>query len=259
MKKYINIENKKVGNLISLLFLITIVLFWELGVNYFDVKDYFLPSPSNVFKEFIVSFPLIIDHSKVTIIEIVYGFSISLIIAIVTSLLMDRFYIIKKMLYPILVISQTIPIIAIAPLLMLWFGFDYTPKIIIVVLICFFPITVNLTEGLEAVDKELVELMKSLKANSIQIFLKCKLPSAIPSFFAALRIAATYSVVGAVISEWVGAKKGLGIYMIRAMKSYKTDTVFAIIIFIVILTLIFVGIVDVISKLAMPYKNKSNQ
>lgn len=257
MKRLANIDKDRVGFFISVTFMIFLVIFWEISTIFFEIEQYILPSPSRIIKEMINSFPLIIDHSMTTFVEIILGFLIALIVAVILSLLMDRFNIIKKMIYPILIISQTIPIMAIAPLLMIWFGFGYTPKIIVVVLVCFFPITINLTEGLNVVDNDLINLMKSLKASKAQIFFKCKLPSALPSFFAGLRIAATYSVVGAVISEWVGAKKGLGIYMIRAMKSFKTDTMFAIILFIIIITLCFVGIIDLLAKAIMPYNKKT--
>lgn len=266
MKRLINIEIKKnqniissLFNIISPLFIAILILFWEVYCKIFDVPKYLIPMPSNIVKELIRSFPLLIEHSKATILEVAYGFLISIVLAIIISLAMDRFYIIKKIVYPILVITQTIPLMAIGPLLMIWFGFGYTPKIIIVVLICFFPITINLTEGLGTVDKELIELMTSLKATSIQIFFKCKLPVATPSFFAGLRIAATYSVAGAVISEWLGAKKGLGIFMVRVMKSYRVEALFAVIIFVIVLTLIFVGIIDIISKIIMPYNKQKNR
>ncbi|MBV1757929.1 MAG: ABC transporter permease [Dethiosulfatibacter sp.] len=254
MKKPTSTDNKALLKKVSIpMFYVGILFLWQFMVSILNVPNYILPSPYVIWLELINSFPLLLMHARITAIEVLVGFGIALLLSVILSIAMDRYKYIKDLLYPMMVITQTVPIMAIAPLMMIWFGFGLTPKIIVVVLVCFFPIAVSLTEGLASVDPELIDLMKTMDATESQIFLKCKLPASLPSFFAGLRIAATYSVMGAVVSEWVGAQEGLGIFMTRVMKSYRTPALFAVIIFIIAITLIFVAIIDTIGKKAMPW------
>ncbi|HBH11557.1 MAG: ABC transporter permease protein [Clostridiales bacterium 38_11] len=257
MKKLISTDNEAVMKKASIpLFYVGILLLWQFMTSILNVPDYILPSPYVICLELINSFPLLLMHARITVIEVLTGFGIALFLSVVLSIAMDRYRYIKDLLYPMMVITQTVPIMAIAPLMMIWFGFGLMPKIIVVVLVCFFPIAVSLTEGLASVDPELIDLMKTMNASESQIFLKCKLPASMPSFFAGLRIAATYSVMGAVVSEWVGAQEGLGIFMTRVMKSYRTPALFAVILFIIAITLIFVAIIDTIGRKTMPWSNE---
>jgi ABC-type nitrate/sulfonate/bicarbonate transport system permease component len=134
---------------------------------------------------------------------------------------------VRRTIYPLLVASQTVPILALAPLLIIWFGYGILPKVIVVGLVCFFPIVVSTADGLRVADPDLIALLRAMGANRRQIFWKVRLPGALPSFFSGLKIAITYCVVGAVIGEWVGASRGLGIFMIRSSKNFLTDRVFA--------------------------------
>ncbi|SHI33836.1 ABC-type nitrate/sulfonate/bicarbonate transport system, permease component [Dethiosulfatibacter aminovorans DSM 17477] len=263
MKRFINTDKKRyvgysdkiyLNKTVTALFYIMLIMVWQILVDQMEVPDWILPSPVVILREFINSFPLLLKHGRVTIIEVLGGFAISLVLGTVLSILMDKYRLIKDLFYPFMIITQTVPLMALAPLLMVWFGFGLTPKIIVVVLVCFFPIAVSLTEGLSSVDGELIDLMRSMNATENQIFFKCKLPAAMPSFFAGLRIAATYSVMGAVISEWVGAQEGLGIFMTRVMKSYRIPALFADIVFIIIMTLIFVAVIDFCGKKLMPWR-----
>jgi ABC-type nitrate/sulfonate/bicarbonate transport system permease component len=257
MKKPTSTDNRRLINRASIpLFYVGILLLWQFMTTILETPNYILPSPLVIWLELINSFPLLLMHARITVIEVLVGFSIALFLSVVLSIAMDRYKYVKDLLYPMMVITQTVPIMAIAPLMMIWFGFGLTPKIIVVVLVCFFPIAVSLTEGLSSVEPELIDLMKTMDASESQIFLKCKLPASLPSFFAGLRIAATYSVMGAVVSEWVGAQEGLGIFMTRVMKSYRTPALFAVIIFIIAITLIFVAIIDAIGRKAMPWTNE---
>ena len=162
----------------------------------------------------------------------------------------------NKAFYPILVITQTIPTIAIAPLLVLWMGFSVAPKITLVVITTFFPIAVSLLDGFKSADKDAVNLLRSMGAGNIRIFRYIKLPSALPSFFSGLKVSASYAVVGAVIAEWLGGFEGLGVYMTRVKKAYAFDKMFAIIIFICIISLILMAVVSLLSKITMPWNKK---
>src|SRR5665647_2355043 len=206
MKKFKNITNI----IYPAIFFIVIVLVWE-GLSRFGaVPVFILPSPTMIIYSLFVNFPSMGIHILITLYETVLGFIIAIFISIIAALAMDSISPVKKVLYPLLIVSQTIPIIILAPLFIIWFGYGYLPKIIIVVLICFFPITISLLQGLAAADKELISLLKSMEASKLQIYRFVKIPSSLPGFFSGLKIAAAYSIMGATIGEWVGGRNGLG-------------------------------------------------
>ena len=196
-------------------------------------------------------------QAAVTLQETFYGLLIGIAIAFVIASLMDRFTIINKALYPVLVVTQTIPTIAIAPLLVLWMGFGMAPKITLVVLTTFFPIAIGLLNGFESVDADAINLMRSMGATRLQIFRIVKLPNATASFFSGLRISAAYAVVGAVVSEWLGGFEGLGVYMTRVKKAYAFDKMFAVIVFISAISLVLMGIVILLERISMPWVHKT--
>ncbi|MCD6435837.1 MAG: ABC transporter permease [Clostridiales bacterium] len=251
MKKHKKIDDK----FIPIVLVAIIVFLWEIIVDFKWIERYILPSPSDVIKALIVNFKTIMMHSKVTLIEGVIGLFVAIVISFLIAAAMDRMALLKKAIYPLLVASQTVPIIVIAPLIAMWFGFGITPKIFVVVLVCFFPITISLSDGLESVDDELVDLLKTMGASSIQIFKKVKVPYALQYFFSGLKIAATYSIMGAVIGEWLGGKSGLGVYMLRARHSFLLDQVFASILVIVALSMFVFYIISIVQKILMPWTN----
>jgi ABC-type nitrate/sulfonate/bicarbonate transport system permease component len=163
----------------------------------------------------------------------------------------------RRAIYPLLVVSQTIPIIALAPLLLIWFGFGLEPKVIVVTLYCFFPIAVACADGLAGAEPALLKLLRSMHASRWQILWLVRLPGAMPSFFSGLRIAATYSVTGAIFGEYVGAYRGLGIYMQTAANSFAIVLVFAAILVTAVLSLLLFGLVSLIERLALPWYHGS--
>lgn len=220
------------------------------------VPAYMLPSPIDVVKAFADNFSIMMKQAAVTLQETLYGLLIGIAIAFVIASLMDRFTIINKALYPVLVVTQTIPTIAIAPLLVLWMGFGMAPKITLVVITTFFPIAIGLLNGFQSVDEDSINLMRSMGAKRLQIFRIIKLPNATASFFSGLRISAAYAVVGAVVSEWLGGFEGLGVYMTRVKKAYAFDKMFAVIVFISAISLVLMGIVVLLEKISMPWVHK---
>lgn len=222
-----------------------------------------LPSPTKVVKAFVDNFDVMMKQAAVTLQETLYGLLIGVGLAFVIAVVMDRFKWLYKAIYPILVVTQTIPTIAIAPLLVLWMGFGMAPKITLVVITTFFPIVIGLLTGFESVDKDAINLMRAMGANRYQIFRYVKLPNAMASFFSGLRISSAYAVVGAVVSEWLGGFEGLGVYMTRVKKAYAFDKMFAVIVFISVISLVLMGIVSVLEKTAMPWlkrqKKKGNE
>jgi len=242
-----------------MIFFIVLLLIWE-TISRFEVfPPFILPSPSSILVSLVTNFTSMQYDILITLYEAAVGFIIAIILSVAIAIAMDSIIGFKKTIYPVLIISQTVPIIIIAPLFIIWFGYGYAPKIIIVTLICFFPITISLLQGLIAVDKELVDLLRSMGSNKLQIYKFVKIPSAMPSFFSGLKIAATYSIMGATIGEWVGGKNGLGVYMIRAKQAFETDRVFAAIIIIVILSILLLKLIEFVERKNMPWLKISNE
>lgn len=231
---------------------------WQLLSSAKVIPSYMLPSPIAVVKAFIVDFPLLLHHTKITLVEAFFGLSLGVLLGFIIAVLMDRFRSVYKAIYPLLIITQTIPTVAIAPLLVLWLGYGITPKVTLIVIVTFFPITIGLLDGFKSVDPDTIKLMRSMRATKGQIFRHIKLPSSMSFFFAGLRISASYSIVGAVISEWLGGFSGLGVYMIRVKKSYSFDKMFAVILLISIISLILMGGVTALQKISMPWTKNAN-
>ncbi len=238
MKRLVN-----TGNLSLPISFAVVLLLWELLVYLLKTPDYLIPAPSSVYRAFINDFPILMDHALATILEVVLGFTAALILSMGLSLLMARFRPLYRILWPYMVISQTIPLYILAPLFMVWFGFGILPKVLIVLLVCFFPITAGFVQGLVSTEPELDELLVVMRATPAQILWKIRVPQAMPQFFAGLKIAAAYSVTGAVLSEWAGAQKGLGIFLTRSMKTFKTAALFADVFIIILLSLLLFFII----------------
>lgn len=238
--------------------LLLLIFFWWLLCASGAVPSYMLPSPVDVARAFVNDFSNLMFHAGTTLQEAAYGLVIGVVLAFAIATVMDRFLILDQAFSPLLVISQTIPTIAIAPLLVLWMGFGMAPKITLVVITTFFPIAVGLLEGYRSVDPDAVDLLRAMGANRRQIFRHVKFPASLPYFFSGLKISASYAIVGAVIAEWLGGFEGLGVYMTRVKKAYAFDRMFAVIILIVVISLLLMGLVDLIRRAAMPYANIKN-
>lgn len=249
-KRFQSITNKSA----PVIAVAVILIIWYICCDYEVVPAYMLPSPVDVFNAFVDNFGVMMKQAAVTLQEACYGLGIGIALAFIISSLMDRFDFLYKAIYPILVITQTIPTIAIAPLLVLWMGFGMAPKITLVVITTFFPISIGLLNGFKSVDEDAINLMRAMGAGRLQIFRYVKLPNATASFFSGLKISASYAVVGAVISEWLGGFEGLGVYMTRVKKAYAFDKMFAVIVFICAVSLILMGIVGLLQRLAMPWE-----
>lgn len=233
--------------------LVILLLIWYVICEAEIVPSYMLPSPVDVGKALVGDISIIWMHAKFTLQEAFYGLCIGVLFAFCTATVMDRFLVLDQAFYPLMIITQTIPTIAIAPVLVLWMGFGMAPKITLVVITTFFPIAIGLLDGYKGVDKDAVNLMKSMGAKQSQIFWHLKFPGALPQFFSGLKISASYAVVGAVVSEWLGGFNGLGVYMTRVKKAYAFDKMFAVIIFIVIISLFLLFVVNVIRRLTLPW------
>lgn len=233
-----------------------ILLLWQLICTLGVVDSFMLPSPVQVVKAFFEEFPALMEHSMVTLAEAFLGLLFGICLGFVMAVFMDQFEPLHKAFYPLIVLSQTIPTVAIAPLLVLWFGYEMAPKVILIVITTFFPITVGLLNGFESADKDSVNLLRAMGAGRWQIFKIVKMPGALSQFFAGLRISASYAVVGAVISEWLGGFSGLGVYMTRVKKAFAFDKMFAVIFLISIISLLLMKGVDLLQKKCMPWEKE---
>ena len=236
--------------------ILLILVLWQLATALGLVESYMLPSPAAVVKAFLAEFPALMDNARITLTEAFAGLFLGVVTGFVMAVLMDRFERLYQAFYPLIVLTQTVPAVAIAPLLVLWFGYEMAPKVILIVITTFFPITVGLLTGFKAADPDAVSLLRAMGAGRMQIFRYIKLPGAMSQFFSSLKISASYAVVGAVISEWLGGFGGLGVYMTRVKKAFSFDKMFAVIILISGISLLLMWAVEQLQKKCMPWERK---
>jgi ABC-type nitrate/sulfonate/bicarbonate transport system permease component len=230
------------------------LLLWEGTVRFFKIETWLLPAPTSVLAALGEGWPLFWKHTSVTLYESLLGFVLAVVLALALALIMDALPLVRQALYPLLVTTQTVPIISVAPLFLIWFGYGLLPKVLVVVLVCFFPVAVSLLESLAAVDPELIDLLRSMGASRMAQLRLVKLPAALPGLFSGLKIAATYSIMGAVIGEWLGAQAGLGYYMTLSQRSFATPRVFAVIVIITVLSLALFKVIELAEYFAMPWQ-----
>lgn len=230
-----------------------VVLAWETYAAFSGISPTTLPAPSRVAAQVMEHRGALLDNAIPTLGATLLGFACSLAAALVFSILIDFFRPLRRALMPVFVISQTVPLVAIAPLIVLWFGFGLAPKIMLVALVTFFPMLVALSQGYEATDRDIEALLASMGASRAKIFRLARLPSALPYFFAGLRISITYAVVGAIFAEYAGAAKGLGIYILNAKNNFRPDLVLAAVLVSATLTLVLFGTTMLVQRVAMPW------
>lgn len=241
-------------NIPSLVAIAALLLTWQLVCMSGLIPGYMLPSPVDVLRAFVSELPLLWENSLITLQEAFIGLVMGVGVGFLAAVLMDSFDVLYKAFYPLLIITQTVPSVAIAPLLVLWFGYEMTPKIVLIVISTFFPVTVGLLDGFRSADKDAIGLLRSMGADRLRVFRYIKFPTALPQLFSGLRIAAAYSVVGAVISEWLGGFGGLGVYMTRVKKAFAFDKMFAVIFLISVISLALMALVEYAEKKCMPYR-----
>lgn len=237
-------------------FLIFLLLIWEVLVKTLKVDPYTLPAPSAIGKSFVVDFPEYYPHLIPTVNLVLLGLICSIVIGVLFAIILNLIPALNDFIYPLLIISQNIPVIVIAPLLVIWFGFGLLPKLIVITLICFFPITVSLLEGFHETNKDLKKYMLMMGATRLQLFTKLEWPNSMPFFFNGLKIAGTYSVMGAIISEWLGSDKGLGKFMILAQRAFQVDQVFVAIVWIIIFAMAIFNVIELIKRIVLRWNHE---
>ena len=232
---------------------VILIAVWELYVRLEHVDPTVLPSPVRVAKSLYTSRSVAWDNTETTLKETLIGFALSVAISVVLAVAMDLFSWLRRALYPILVASQTIPIIAIAPLMIIWFGFGILPKILLVILVTFFPVSVALLDGFASIEREAIDLLRTMGATRRQIFLKVRFPNALPYFFTGVRISITYAVIASIFAEYVGSFKGLGIWMQASMNAFRTDLVFGAIVISAVLSTTLFALTTLVARLTIPW------
>lgn len=214
------------------LVLVLILILWQFSASWFDIPDYLLPTPAAIVQEFVSEFSTLWSHGMTTLSEVLTGFVLSVAIAIPLAILIVYSVAMERALYPLLVISQVVPKVSVAPLFVVWLGFGLGPKVIIVFLIAFFPIVIDTIVGLRSVEEDMIDLVRSMGAGPVKTFLKIRLPAALPNIFGGLKVAITLAVVGAVVAEFVGSDRGLGYLLLVATGRLDTELLFAAIAFL---------------------------
>ena len=239
--------------------IVCLLALWQAACSFGLVPSFMLPSPVQVVEALLGDWPLLAGHAATSLAEAAAGLALGIAFGAVAAVLMDRFEVLYRAFYPLVVLTQTIPTVAIAPLLVLWFGYGMLPKVVLIVIATFFPIAVGLLGGFRSVDPDEIDLMRSMGASRWQIMWYCKLPAALPQFFSGLKISAAYAIVGAVIAEWLGGFSGLGVYMTRVRKAYSFDKMFAVIFLISGMSLVLMWAVEAVRRIAMPWERASRK
>jgi ABC-type nitrate/sulfonate/bicarbonate transport system permease component len=231
---------------------------WELYADLSGIKPSILPAPTRILAQGWLNRDALIANSWPTLGATLGGFALSLAFAFAASILMDFVPFMRRALLPLFIVSQTLPLVAIAPLIVLWFGFGLLPKVLLVALVTFFPLLVALLQGYQSTDRDIAELLTSMKASRWRIFCMARFPSSLPYFFAGLRISITYAVVGAIFAEYAGAARGLGIYILNAKNNFRPDLVLAAVVVSAILTLCLFGLALLAQRLSMPWQTAAS-
>lgn len=236
-----------------ILLIVVILVVWEGSTKLFNIPRYLLPAPTDIVETMINRFPILLSQSWVTSIEVFLGFMLSVVVGIPLAMGIVRWKPFNTAVFPLLVSAQTVPKVAVAPLFIVWFGFGLMPKVLIAFLIAFFPIVINTVMGLKSIEKEKIYLAKSIGLSSFETFRLIRIPDALPSIFAGMKISVTLAVVGAVVGEFVGGDAGLGYLLLIANGALDTPLLFCGIIALTCLGFIFFYAIELIERLTLPH------
>ena len=247
------------GLLLPALVIALLIAGWEIGVRIDGTPRWFLPKPSNVGRELVESRALLWRHTWTTLQEMLIGLALAFVLGIALAVAIVGSQVVERAIYPLVIASQAVPIIALAPILLVWFGYGLTPKVIVVVLTCFFPIVVATVGGLRAVDPDAVALLRSMGASRWQLMRIVRIPSALPALLAGTRIAAAWSVIGAIVGEWVGASSGLGYLMTRSASQFQTPRLYAAVVIAAVLGIGLFTLVSLVERFALPWQSRDRR
>ena len=248
------------GRVLSVaLFALVMLAIWEVYARTSGLRPTILPAPSRVLSEGWRYRAVIFGHLQPTLLETVLGFSAAVGIGTVCAVAIDFSSTARRTLYPLLVASQTVPLIAMAPLVIVWFGFGLGAKVLVVAFVTFFPVTVGWVDGFASAERGAADLLRSMGAGRWQIFRMLRLPGALPRFFSGLRIAITYAVVAAIFAEYVGARRGLGIFIQQQQNSFRVDLVLAAVVVTAVLSIALFAATTLVERMAIPWHHATRQ
>jgi putative hydroxymethylpyrimidine transport system permease protein len=244
---------------LAALFTLAMLVLWEAIIRGFDVPKYLFPAPSQVALSLRDDWSAYLAPATwVTLNEVVVGFAIAVVAGVGLAIVLHMFGPLRRAVYPLLIGSQTIPIVVLAPILVILFGYGLLPKLVIVALICFFPIVVNGLDGLRAVDDDFIHMMRTLDASRWAIFKRIEFPGALPAIFSGMRVAATFAAIGAVFGEWSGASAGLGYVILQATPNLQTARIFAAIVILTLIALGLFALVSLLERILVPWAPRGN-
>jgi NitT/TauT family transport system permease protein len=234
-------------------------LLWEFAVHLFGVKEYLLPPPSKVWTEFMKRYTIVMPSAWVTLQEIIAGYLLAVIVSVPMALVVARSAFIERAVYPVIVFLQIIPKIAIAPLFIIWFGFGFAPKLLLVFLLSFFPIVVSSLAGFKSADRDVMDFARTTGASDWRLFFRIQLPQALPHIFTGLKVGAALAATAAVVAEFVASDKGLGYLLLQYNGNIDTPMVFATIVLLSLLGLAVYYVVEIIERIAIPWHVSQQQ
>ena len=241
-----------------ILFLATVVL-WEAAVRIFSISSFIIPAPTKIVQALVAQWGALMHATAVTAGEILFGFLVSVAVGVALALVIVRFDWLGRALYPLVVLFQNVPKVALAPIFILWFGYGLVPKIGLILVIAFFPVTLSMLAGMQSVDNSLLALMNSVGAGPTEVLLRIRVPHSLPSLMAGTKIAATLSVIGAIVGEFAGASDGLGYTIQFASTQLDTAQVFAALLLVSVLGIAFYYAAEVLERAVVPWAPRFNQ
>ena len=235
---------------------VAVIVAWEAIIRFFKVPTFVLPAPTAIADSLFANWQQLARAAQSTSIEVLFGFVLSAIVGILVALIIVRFERFGRALYPLIVLFQNVPKIALAPIFILWFGYDLSPKVLLIVVIAFFPVTIDMLAGLQSVEPSFVALMRSVGASQGKILLRVRIPHSLPHLMAGLKVAITFSVIGAIVGEFAGANQGLGYVIQFASTQLDTPLIFAALIVVSVLGLVFYYVVEWAERWLVPWAPK---
>ena len=244
----------RLGPLPAAAFYLALLGLWELICQVGWVAPYILPAPSAIAQAIVASWDTLLHHTWITLLETVIGFLLGSGIGLVVGIAIAYSRLVERIIYPAIVVTQTVPKLALAPLFIIWFGVGLTPKVAVTALICLFPVLINTVTGIKSVDPRLRQLFASVSASRWQIFRMVELPTSLPNIFGGLQVGITLAVVGALVGEWVGSSEGLGYQILQANSQLRTADTFAGLVLVTLMGIVLFVIIRAIERYALPHQ-----
>jgi len=236
-----------------IILIVLLIVLWQVAISVFRIPPYLIPAPLAVVKQLVAQWPDLLRQTAITTYATLGGFALSIAFGIPMALLIAYSRTVESFVYPLLVFSQSVPKVAIAPLFVVWFGFGIIPKIIAAFLLGFFPVVVSTVVGFKSVDRDMIDLARSMKASKLQIFMRISLPQALPSIFAGLKVSVTLAVVGAVVGEFVGSNSGIGYVLQIANGNFDLPLMFAALTILSLVGVLLFALVDLVERFMIPW------